>query len=584
MTWRIFKIFWKHIRKYKAMFWLILGAVFLSQIVEVIAPWFYKQFFDLLATSTPGEMATGELIRLLFIILIFHLIGWFAWRIALFTMNYFEPYIMRDIKQSSYEYLLGHSYRFFSNNFSGSLTRKVNRLSKAFEEIVDQLFFNLIPIVIIITGNIIVLYFRNVWIALALLIWTVIYMVINLVFSLWKQKYEIEKAEKDSEATGILADGITNSNNIKLFTANKFEESLYAKVIEEVRRLKTFSWNLSQVMETIQVLLMISIEFILMYMAIKFWNEGLLTIGDFALIQAYLIAFFGRLWNFGRVIRRTLESLADAKEMVDILEEEHEVRDVRNAKELIVKKGKIEFKKVVFGFHKKRKVINDMNFAIKAGEKIALVGPSGAGKSTITKLIFRYFNIQKGKILIDGYDISKVTQQSLRENISLVPQEPILFHRTLMDNIRYGRRDATDEEVLEAAKKAHCDVFIDDLPEGYQTYVGERGIKLSGGERQRVAIARAILKDAPILVLDEATSSLDSESESLIQDALEKLMKERTTIVIAHRLSTIMQMDRILVIEKGVVSAMGTHKQLLRKKGTYKKLWDIQAGGFIPEV
>jgi len=237
------------------------------------------------------------------------------------------------------------------------------------------------------------------------------------------------------------------------------------------------------------------------------------------------------------------------------------------------------FKKVDFGFNR-RPILKNFNLMINSGEKIALVGPSGAGKTTITKLLFRFFDIQKGYITIDKQSVANVTQDSLRQFISLVPQDPILFHRTLMENIRYGKKEATDKEVMEAAKKARCHEFISELPQGYETYVGERGIKLSGGERQRVAIARAILKNSPILVLDEATSSLDSESESLIQAALRELMQDKTVIVIAHRLSTIMQMDRIIVIENGQVTASGTHDELLKEKGTYFKLWNIQAGGF----
>ncbi|HVU79954.1 MAG TPA: ATP-binding cassette domain-containing protein [Candidatus Paceibacterota bacterium] len=243
--------------------------------------------------------------------------------------------------------------------------------------------------------------------------------------------------------------------------------------------------------------------------------------------------------------------------------------------------GAIEFKNIEFHFSKTASILKDFNLVISGREKVALVGPSGAGKSTITKLLLRLYDIKSGSIEIDGQNIADVTQDSLRDAIAFVPQEPILFHRTLMENIRYGRRGASDEAVIEAAKKAHCHEFISKLPQGYDTFVGERGIKLSGGERQRVAIARAILKDAPILVLDEATSSLDSESEALIQDALEVLMRGKTVIVIAHRLSTIMKMDRIVVLEGGKVVADGTHDELLAQKGLYHKLWSIQAGGFI---
>jgi ATP-binding cassette subfamily B protein len=330
---------------------------------------------------------------------------------------------------------------------------------------------------------------------------------------------------------------------------------------------------------------MICAEFAFVYLALQWWNQGILTIGDVVLVQAYLIRIFDQLWDTGKNIRAIYEALADANEMTEMLLQPHEVQDAVNAKKLKVKEGKIQIQKVTFGYEEQQangeEILKGFDLEIKAGERIALVGASGGGKSTIVKLLLRFFDIQDGSILIDGQNIAKVTQDSLRDNIGFVPQEPILFHRTLMDNIRYARPEASDEEVYKAAKVAHCHEFISHFPEGYQTYVGERGVKLSGGERQRVAIARAILKNAPILILDEATSSLDSESEMYIQDALSKLMKGKTTLVVAHRLSTIMQMDRILVINGGKVVEEGKHEELVKaKQGIYQKLWQIQAGGF----
>jgi len=321
----------------------------------------------------------------------------------------------------------------------------------------------------------------------------------------------------------------------------------------------------------------------LMFGALHFWKLGMLQIGDFVLIQAYLLTTFDRLVSVNRELRRFHDAYADSKEMVEILDTLHEVADKPGAKELKVTKGEVRFNKVGFSFHEEKGVFNDFNLHIKGREKVALVGPSGAGKSTLTKLILRLFDVKEGVIEIDGQNIAEVTQESLRDAISFVPQEPVLFHRTLMENIRYGRRDATDEEVIEAAKKAFCHEFISSLAHGYDTYVGERGVKLSGGERQRVAIARAILKDSPILMLDEATSSLDSTSEILIQRALQNLMVGKTVLVIAHRLSTIMKMDRILALKDGRVVEEGTHQELLMKRGLYASLWSHQAGGFLKD-
>ena len=260
------------------------------------------------------------------------------------------------------------------------------------------------------------------------------------------------------------------------------------------------------------------------------------------------------------------------------------MKNASDAQKLSVSKGAIAFKGVSFSFSEARAVLYDLTMDIRAGEKVALVGPSGAGKTTFIRLILRMYDPSKGAIYIDRQDIKTVTQESLHAHVSLVPQDPVLFHRTLMENIRYGRRDATDEEVVRAAKLAHCDEFINQLPEKYGTFVGERGIKLSGGERQRVAIARAILKNAPILILDEATSSLDSHSEALIQDALDTLMRGCTTIVIAHRLSTIRKMDRIVVMEHGAIREEGTHDDLIKKEGSlYQKLWQLQVSGFMQE-
>ena len=335
-------------------------------------------------------------------------------------------------------------------------------------------------------------------------------------------------------------------------------------------------------LDAIQAIFSFIVEFIVFYVAVIYWKGDFLSVGAFVLIQLYVMGLSGQLWGFARIIRDFYEGYADAKEMIEIMKLPYEIKDTIIAKPIIVTSGEIVFDNVNFSFNETREVLSNIKLKINAGEKVALVGPSGAGKTTFVRLLLRFYDVTGGHIEIDGNDIKNITLESLRNNISLVPQDPLLFHRTIKENIRYGKPNATDEEVVEASRLAHCVEFIENLPNKYDTYVGERGIKLSGGERQRVAIARAILKNAPILILDEATSSLDSNSESLIQDALSTLMRGKTTIVVAHRLSTIKKMDRIVVLKNGSILEEGTHNSLIRKKDSlYKDLWTLQAGGFI---
>ena len=311
---------------------------------------------------------------------------------------------------------------------------------------------------------------------------------------------------------------------------------------------------------------------------INLWNQGLITIGTFVMTYVYILGLFDKMWELSSVLIRFMKSMTDAKEMVDILDKEPDILDPVSPEKLVDGKGEIEFKNVNFEYVEDNQVFTNFNLKIKAGEKIGLVGHSGSGKSTITKMLLRFVDVKDGEILIDNQNIKNVTQDDLRSKISYVPQESILFHRSIGENIGYSKENASVKEIIEASKKAHAHEFISSLQNGYETLVGERGIKLSGGERQRVAIARAMLKDAPILVLDEATSSLDSISERYIQESLDILMRNKTTLVIAHRLSTIQKMDRIIVLDKGKIIEEGNHQELIAKNGAYAKLWNYQTG------
>ncbi|TSC94081.1 MAG: hypothetical protein CEN87_634 [Parcubacteria group bacterium Licking1014_1] len=576
--------FWQGIRPQKWLFFLLIGSIVLANIVIVITPLFYKQFFDIISSGENRQDIAKQLFLIIIYIAGFNGLFWAFYRVATLANTAFEPAVMANLKQQSYDCLMRHSYSFFANNFAGSLVQRVNRFARAFERIADELAWSLLPLVVRVASILVIVFFVNKWIDLVILVWTIIFLLFNIIFSRWKLKYDIKAAEADSLATGYLSDTITNQSAIQLFNGYGFESDGYKKITKEQAKITRFAWNLDAVVEGGQGFLSFAIEFALFFFAIKYWQEGLITIGVFVMLQAYIINIINQLWGLTRLVRNVYQSYADSKEMVEILKLPHEIKDISSAKELNAVKGEIKFENLSFNFNETRKVLEDINLTIKPGEKVALIGPSGAGKTTFVRLLLRLYSPASGKILIDGQDIAEATQESLRKNVSMVPQDPILFHRTLAENIGYGKRSEAKKEIEKAASLAHCDEFIKDLPYGLETYVGERGIKLSGGERQRVAIARAILKNAPILVLDEATSSLDSHSEMLIQDALNTLMQGKTTIVIAHRLSTIQKMDRIIVIDEGKIIEQGSHAELLKNENSlYKKLWTLQAGGFLKE-
>jgi ATP-binding cassette subfamily B protein len=579
---QILKYYWYGIKPNKIPFFISYFFCLITNIVAVFVPLYYKKFFDILGQNAEKYSLMSTLIQIIIIIAALHLVMWIFWRISDYTATWMMSETMSHLKQNAFNYTLGHSYTFFANSFTGGIVQKVNRFTRSFEVINNSIVYQVIPLTVTIVGSAIVTYFIAPTISLLIIIWVIIFILFSMFFSQWKLKYDIIAAESDSLTTGYLSDSITNNNAISLFTGFSYEKKSFKEIANNQAKKTRFSWYLSDIIDAVQSFLIVVVEFFIFYYTLKYWEKGITTIGTFVLAQTYVIGLANQLWGLNKTIRAMYQGVADAKEMVEILKTPYEIKDIPRAKKLVVNDGEISFNDVSFNFNESREVLNDINLTIKAGQKIALVGPSGAGKTTFVRLIMRLYDITSGSIKIDNQNISQITQESLRQNISLVPQDPVLFHRTLMENIRYGRRDATDEEVKQAAKLAYCDDFIDILPDKYETFVGERGIKLSGGERQRVAIARAILKKAPILILDEATSSLDSHSEALIQNALDNLMKDCTTIIIAHRLSTIRKMDRIIVMENGKIVEDGTHDELSNKgSGLYKDLWELQVGGFI---
>lgn len=568
--------------KVKRHWWFFLWMLFfivLAQILNLLGPVAMKKFIDGISQLQPSSANAASLVSVIVTVGLLRLGSGLAMRATGYMSTWMVPRITAELEGVGLEGVLKKSYGFFADEHMGSLVRRISKLGDTYDNIHGAFFWSILPGVASATTVIIGLLFIKPLTSVAVAIWIVFIVAINILITRWKLPTDEERSRSQSAASGSLADIITNAITVKSFSAearelHTFKESLRQRAVAEKA-----AWKKSEHGLTLTDVLSSFLNAGLLFIALSFWSKGQMTVGDFVLLQGLVMVLMEQLFFIGFSFRQFVQALTGASEIVGILKSDIGIRDVKRAKPVKVSKGLIDFSNVQFSYSG-RTVISNFNLRIQPQEKVALIGPSGAGKSTVVKLILRYYDVNKGRVSIDGQDISKATQTSLREQVALVPQDPALFHRSLKENIAYGLPEATMEQVIAAAKKAHCHEFISKLQDGYETLVGERGVKLSGGERQRVAIARAILKNAPILILDEATSALDSESEHLIQDALRTLMEDKTVIVIAHRLSTIMDMDRIVVMENGEITDQGTHKELTQKVGKYQDLWHIQAGSF----
>ena len=612
LTAETLKIFARHALAYSPLL-LLCGVSALTAIgCDIVAPLVYKRFFDQLAIDplhTAARASLKQIYRTIVLIASVSTISWVAWRACMLALIRFESRTMKDLTDHCFAYLQNHSQRFFTDNFAGALVKRVNRFAASFETIADQCTLDIGQTVLRIFFIVGVLFWRNTMLGCVFLAWTVAFVTFNFFFARWKLKFDLARAELDTKVTARLADTITNAINLKLFAGIDREIGQFEQVTDRHQRARSKTWTLGWYSEGIQGLSIRALEVVVLVMAVRYWLIGALTLGDFVLLRSYLFQLTDNVRQMGQDIRKIYEAVADANEMTEILLTRHEVVDEEGAPSLLVSQGAVEFRNVQFAYSASFEelartteagtaeatkslagpesrartpnlVLRDFSLKIGSGERVGIVGPSGGGKSTVLKLLVRLHDVKSGHILIDNQDIALVTQSSLHRAIAYVPQDPILFHRSLLENIRFSKPSATDDEVVDAAKLAHCHEFISSFPEGYETLVGERGVKLSGGERQRVAIARAILMNAPILVLDEATSSLDSESETYIQDSLARLVMGRTVIAVAHRLSTIRKMDRIVVVKEGHIVEEGSHDLLVKiENGLYQKLWSLQSTG-----
>ncbi len=496
-----------------------------------------------------------------------------------------ESNVRHELVKDTISRLLAKDHDFFANQKVGALTGKFIDFVNAHVALQDLFILRTLSFIIATGSGIAILFFSSPIIG-AIVLGLIVALLIQIRLSVkLRRPLRLARKELIGELNGATADTISNNLTVKTFAREDLEVSGITGLSNRYKQayVKDFRWMSVEGSLRLGVMAVMQIIAISTLATLLFNKEIELGIAIFAI--AYLQRIAGQLFSLGDIVNGYDRVFLQAAPMTEILMQDISVKDTAKAKRLNVKRAKIELHNVSYAYDdaKQTNVIDSINLSIPAGQKIGLIGQSGAGKTTITKLLLRFADINAGTIAIDNQDIATVTQTSLRDQIAYVPQEPLLFHRTLRENIAYGKPDATDQQIRAAAKKAHALDFINKMPNGFDTIVGERGIKLSGGQRQRIAIARAILKDAPILILDEATSALDSESEKLIQDALEKLMKNRTSIVIAHRLSTIAKLDRIIVLDKGAIVEDGTHQQLLKNSGIYAKLWSHQSGGFIEE-
>lgn len=577
----IFKEYVRVVWQKKLYFLLVVSGLSSATILDLSVPLFYKAIANRLAQPFSDQILS-ELLNSLSMIALFYVGIWLSWRVLELGIIPLEGGGLNLLEKRCFEVLKKQKYGFFESSFSGSLIKQANRFSRSFETIMDWFLFQFLQNLIAVSISFVLFYRQQPEFAFYFLLWVFTFISWNLVFSTWKLKFDKRVAEWDSKLGGVYSDAISNIFLVKSFALEQREQSKVDQTADQIYQKKKVAWILMFVSFAIQGIMTFGIELLLFYLMIQKWRNGNFEVGEFVLFQSILLMLIQRLWEFGRNFRTFFTALADAAEMAEVFRQLDVEQDSESAQSHHVIKGEIEFRNVCFTYTTpgKDNLFENFSLSIKPGEKIALVGQSGSGKTTLTKLLFRFCDPQYGGIFFDGKNTQNFTLASLRRQISLVPQQPELFHRSVRENIILDQEIPTSQ-LIDTARRARSLDFINNLPDGFDTLVGERGVKLSGGEKQRIAIARALLENAPIVVLDEATSALDSITEQQIQIAIFELLQNKTAIVIAHRLSTILRMDRIVVLEQGKIIEEGCHQELLQMHGRYYEMWHHQSGDFL---
>ena len=560
---------------------LALVFLMLAKIVAVSTPFLFKAVVDGLASngkSTDALMLLLGASGIVFAYGFFRLasVGFGELRDVIFAKV--AQRALRSLALETFEHIHALSLRYHISRKTGGLSRVIERGVKGVDFLLRFMLFSIIPLIIELTLVAIILFLVfDIWYLVVVVTTITLYIWFTFTVAEWRVKIRKEMNKQDTEANQKAIDSLLNFETVKYFNAEKVEAARYDESMKqyEAAALKT-SYSLS-FLNVGQAFLITGGLVAVMIMAAIGVQNGSLTVGDFVMVNAYMIQITMPLNFLGTVYREIRQALVDMSEMFELLAQAPDVIDSKNAYDLCVTEGRVDFKNISFGYEPNRVILKNFNLSVKSGQNVAIVGTSGSGKSTIGRLMFRFYDINEGELLVDGNNIKDVTQSSLHSQIGIIPQDTVLFNDTIYYNIAYGNLNADEDSVIAAAKSAKIHNFISNLPDGYKTTVGERGLKLSGGEKQRVGIARTLLKNPPILLLDEATSSLDTETENDIQENLYAMLKERTVISIAHRLSTIANNDLIVVLEHGEIVESGSHKELLAMKGRYSKMWSNQA-------
>jgi ATP-binding cassette subfamily B protein len=566
-------------KPYWKLFLVITLLIFAQTVIEVGHNYLFKLVVDYGTDLVSTKISTDFFVSFIFLLAIIYFVSIIVLSLVKFYrvwwLNFMEVRMMFDIKQDIFNHLIGLSHSFHTTHRTGSLISKLIRSSKSVEGITDFLTFHGSPLIIKVLISFMVIAFFDFYSGLIVLFASIVFIVYCFFILERQQRANLERNDAEDYEKAFISDTFTNIETVKHFGKEQRMSGLFSGIANVTLKKYLKFWNYYSWIDAVFVLIFGVGTILLMYFTLTRTISGELSMGSLVFIYTSYTGLIFPLFEFMWGIRRVYESMSDLQGIVDYKKIKREVKDIPNAKSIKIKKGSIEFRNLSFTYGRKD-VLKDFNLKVNPNEKIALVGHSGAGKTTVIKLLYRLYDPKEGAVFVDGIDLKNIKQDSLRSELSIVPQECVLFNDTIYNNVLFSNPSASKKQVFNALRVAKLFDFVISLPEKENTIVGERGIKLSGGEKQRLSIARAVLANKKILVLDEATSSLDSATEREIQEELFGLMKGKTTVIIAHRLSTIMRADKIVVMEKGKIIQLGTHKELSNKSGLYKTLWELQ--------